>query len=249
MKRVDALSLRRERAWDGEVRPLLQREDTAWGKGEEGSGLSSRRSEMTINKLDAEAAIKALNGGKAAEIFSLIQGNQHATEKHFSKASALEAAIKEGHPQGYFKRLTLVHFASKQDLGREGLSEKTKERALAEVKAKKPSEFGKKLGRREISIPERHAAQKDDIFRLIYAVIGSPTCELRENNVQADRRFLAVAPIPEGFYGRSINAQDQKATDCDKAVVIVDASHKINPKIVTIFPANNQYVNARPLLT
>lgn len=204
---------------------------------------------MTIRKVQAEAAIKALIACKAAEMFDKIRGNQHSMEKHFSKKTAHEAAVSTGYPQGYFKRQKGVVFISSQDLQREGLSQKTYGKALAAVGAKKKADFGKKLGSRQITVIEKSPAGKDDILELVNAVISSDACELRENNVDAMTRFLAVAPIPRGFYGRSIDNQGQKATDCDKAVLVINALSTSNPQIVTIFPANDQYASACPLLT
>jgi hypothetical protein len=204
---------------------------------------------MPIRKLQAEAAIKALIACNAAEMFDKIRANQHSMEKHFSKGTAHAAAVSTGYPQGYFKRQKGVIFITSEDLQRPGLSAKTYEKALAAVGAKKKADFGRKLGRRQITVMEKSPASKDDILGLVDAVISSDACELRESHVDAMARFLAVAPIPRGFYGRSIDDEGEKARDCDKAVLVINALSTSNPQIVTIFPANDQYANACPLLT
>jgi hypothetical protein len=204
---------------------------------------------MAISKTNAEAAVKALNACKAGEMFDKIRGNQHSMEKHFSKQSAQTGAVG-GEPQGYFKRVKQVSFASKLDLERTGIKEKTVSRALDAVGAKKRAEFGKKLGRKgPISVQETSAASKDDILGLVSSVLSSADCELRRNNVNVETRFLAVSPMPDGFYGRAIDGDGDKSYDCDNAVVVIDAATASSPQIITIFPADDTYVNARPLLS
>jgi len=204
---------------------------------------------MTISKANAEAAVRALNGCKAGDMFDRIKGNQHSMEKHFSKQTAQAGAVG-GDPQGYFKRVKEVSFASRQDLDRTGIKEKTVDRALDAVGAKRRAEFGKKLGRKgPIVIEETSAASKDDILGLVSSVLGSEDCELRRNKVQVETRFLAVSPMPDGFYGRAIDGGGNKSYDCDYAVVVIDAATASSPQIVTIFPADDTYVNGRPLLS
>jgi hypothetical protein len=210
---------------------------------------------MAISKMNAEAAVKALNGCKAGEMFDKIKGNQHSMEKHFSKQSAQTGAVG-GEPQGYFKRVKQVSFASKADLERTGIKEKTVERALAAVGADKARDFGKRLGRKgPISVPEKSAASKDDILGLVSSVLSSAACKLRRNNTNVETRFLAVSPMPDGFYGRAIDGDGvkskdgDKSKDCNNAVVVIDAGRASTPQIITIFPADDTYVNARPLLT
>ena len=200
---------------------------------------------MPISRIAAESAIRALIACNAGEMFDKIRGNQHSMEKHFSKQAAMAAA--DDNPQGYFKRIKNISIASSADLN---AYRETKifRKALDEVGAKKPSEFGKKLKRRTLVIPQKSAAQKDDILDLVTSVISAPDCELRENRTNQDTRFLAVSPVPDGFYGRSIDNQGNKTT-CGMAVVIVNAAATTNPQIVTIFPAGMDYVNRHRLLT
>ncbi|MDX3977888.1 hypothetical protein [Shinella sp.] len=203
---------------------------------------------MTIKYSSAEAAIKALLSCNAGEMFEKIRGNQHSMEKHFSKQSAYEAAGQTGYPQGYFKRVANITIKSSDDLSRSNVFDKTVRAALLKVGAKKKAEFGKKLRGREIVVPQKSMAAKDDILGLVQQVIGSEHCELRENNTDPNTRFLAVSPIPDGFYGRAIDAGNVKSRDCTMAVVVINATSTTNPQIVTIFPASDQYVNGRPLL-
>lgn len=205
---------------------------------------------MPISKKNAESAIKALSASGTGEMFERIRGNQHSMEKHFSKQTAYEHAQLSGYPQGYFKRIQMRVFTSVDDRNQTGLQPKTWQRAMDFVGAKKQRDFGRKLGSKggEISIPEKSAASKDNILDLVGAVIDSQACELRQNNDHLDTRFIAVAPMPAGFYGRSIDDQGVKGKDCDYAVVVVNAASTSNPQIVTIFPANANYVGGRPLL-
>lgn len=204
---------------------------------------------MTIRKTEAEAAVKALLASNAAEMFERIRGNQHSMEKHFSKKSAQIYAALTGYPQGYFKRQNTVLFTSPKDIQNDRLSQKTIGKAMAAVGAKKKAEFGKKLKRREIRVVEKTAADKSDILDLVNAILASDGCELRKSNADAETRFLAVSPVPRGYYGRSIDGQGTKGTDCDSAVLVISAQSASNPQIVTIFPANDQYVNGCALLT
>jgi hypothetical protein len=204
---------------------------------------------MAISKTRAESAITALLGSGAPEMFDKIRGNQHSMEKHFSKQTAYAAAQQTGYPQGYFKQVTNFVFKSSLDLTRSNLTEKTVQRALLAVNAKKRRDFGKMLGKKgEITIPQKSVAGKDSILDVIDGVIRSDTLQLRQNNDDPDTRFLAVSEMPPGFYGRSIDDEGDKAKDCDYAVVVVNATVTRNPQIVTVFPADFAYVNNRPLL-
>jgi hypothetical protein len=204
---------------------------------------------MAISKSKAEGVIMALIACKASEMFEKIRGNQHSMEKHFSKQTAKAAASDAGYPQGYFKRVKNVVIKSSADLTRGGLKQKTIATALDLVGAKRQRDFGKKLGQGEIQVPEKSAASKDDILGLVDGVIRSSSCELRQSNDAPETRFLAVSPIPVGFYGRSIDAEGTKTKDCSLAVVVINAAATGNPQIVTIFPANTDYVGRCRLLS
>lgn len=204
---------------------------------------------MAITKADAQAAIKALIACNAGEMFGKIRGNQHSMEKHFSKGSAYKAADETGYPQGYFKRGEHMRFDTKEDFQRKVISGKTRTAALLAVNARNPAEFEKKAGGETVIVTQKSAASKDDILGIVTAVIASRACELRKASSNDQTRFLAVSPMPRGFYGRSIDKDEKKAKDCDNAVVVINAQSTTNPQIVTIFPADNEYVGKHNLLT
>jgi hypothetical protein len=201
---------------------------------------------MAISLANAEAAVKALTACKAGEMFDKIKGNQHTMEKHFSKQTAEAAALQDGEPQGYFKRVATKTVTS-QNINT--VSEQTRAKAFTMVGANKAAEFGRKLRARELSVPEKSAASKDDILGIVSSVFSSGAFTLRENNKEPQTRFILVSPMPRGFYGRAIDQHGVKAKDCNHAVIVINASSTLNPQIVTVFPSGDDYVNRRPLLT
>jgi hypothetical protein len=200
---------------------------------------------MAISLANAQAAVKALTSCKAGDMFDKIKGNQHTMEKHFSKQTAEAAALQDGEPQGYFKRVATKTVTS-QNIN--AVSEKTRNKAFDLVKANKPAEFGKKLKGRELSVPEKSAASKDDILGIVSSVLSSGAFTLHENNKEPQTRFILVSPMPRGFYGRAIDQHGVKE-DCNHAVIVINAGSTSNPQIVTVFPSGDDYVNRRPLLT
>lgn len=194
---------------------------------------------MTIRKADAEAAVKAIISAPSI-LFSNIRQNQHTMEKHFNKETA-KAAAKDKPPQGYFKKIGATIISKPTDAN--SLSTKkqsalfkslgTNKRGFRAVHEQMTDRF------ETISVMETSAASKDDILPIVSQVLGS--CELYSTRDRPTTRFLAVAPMPRGFVGRSIEHDGTKHKDCDYAVVVVDAGAGSNPQIVTVYPATEAY--------
>ena len=195
---------------------------------------------MTIGKKEAEAAINAIIGGASSVLFQNIRNNQHSMEKHFDKFKA-QAGAAGNYPQGYFKKQTNRNIEKAQDINKLSAN---KQKAVLDKLGVTKRNFAKK--HKEItdnfdtvSVATTSPAQSEDILPIVSAVLNDCTLYSASNDPEA--RFLAVAPIPKGYVGRSIEANGTKHRDCDHAVVVVNATAGSNPQVVTVFPATQAY--------
>ena len=207
---------------------------------------------MPISKLAAEAAVSVLLTKKAGDLFVTVQDNPHAFAKHFTKSKAAEEAAGGHGPQGYFKRVENIYIEGKEDFVKK-LSENKQAEVMKMINAKKMADVSRMIGSwkskhdGELVVKKTHASDTSEIFDVVRGVLTNAT--LYENNAQPMSRFMACAPMPKGFVGRSIVAAGTKTkTGLTMAVVIVNAAAASNPQVVTVYPVTPAYMNGRQLL-
>ena len=209
---------------------------------------------MVMSKTTAEAAVKALRETKNSVFFEMIKNNQHSMEKHFSKATAMAGA--DDYPQGYFKASYGIEIH-----GREDFNTKLTDNKKADVRKllnnpKDAKQLGLRIGQYNkkheddgpLTVHKTKATNASAILDITTAVL-SGGCSVHRNNVNPDTRFLAIGPIPQGFVGRTVDGDGVKGYGIDHAVVVINAPLGSAPQVVTVFPADDTYVNGRPLLT
>jgi hypothetical protein len=203
---------------------------------------------MPISKQRAETAIKALQGGGVTALTSLGDFNQHIVEKHFSKGTALAAAQANAAPQGYFKRGTNVEIALYDDFRAKGVTRKDRLQAVTNAGYKSIAEVMMKKPANPFAARAKTAAAMTDWSEIAWGVINSTELTLHASTANAERNFMAIAPIPSGFYGRAIDQEGTKNRNVNKAIVVIDAGVTTCPQVVTIYPAGDAYVASRPEL-
>ena len=202
---------------------------------------------MAISKANAQAAVTTLRDATPASLFATVKANPHAFEKHFTKSKARAAA--GDYAQGYFKRSRSVEVTSKEGFNQLSANKQTLVKKTIGAKANK--DVSLKLGQYNKRVPGGLVLTRTEpvdvsaILDVMHGVLAN--CQLRQATADPDTRFLAVAPVPDGFVGRSIDADGEKSYDCDYAVVVVNAGAG-NPQVVTVFPTAAGYLNNKPLL-
>lgn len=209
-----------------------------------------------MSRINAEAAVAALQDLNGGALFNLIQGNPHIIEKHYKKAAAQQAAADDGHPQGYFKRETRTEVSGLADY--RGLSDNKKSTVRQLIGNPKDNKAVSRLiGRYNSNHDERLAVYGSEsvdssaVMDIVYLLLNSPARELRRARGDANAqntRFVVTGAIPDGFAGRSIDANGAKTYNVDYAVVVISAPGGLNPQIVTAFPADQAYAQGTPAL-
>lgn len=202
---------------------------------------------MTISRANAEAAITALVNGGTACLLNHEEFNDHLTEKHFSKQAAAEAA-RNSIPQGYFKRITPLTFTVFGDLYQSTMTQGKRNKVLAAANTATVRDFMNRPEKTPITVDMKFAAEKQDFCEIAWGVITSNARELHESTDHPERNFLAISPIPAGFYGRSIDRHGTKGRNLPQAVVVINAGVTSHPSLVTMYPVDNAYVASRPIL-
>ncbi len=206
---------------------------------------------MSIPKLTAEGAVIALTGLSTSALVTVMSRNPHLFEKHYSKQKAKEAADNI-YAQGYFKRVDKVSFNNSGEFESKvpGSKQKTLLERQFKIKLNGEGNIGAKdrkkvKGQVSFNAVITDPSEMANVIRLGLRQAG----ECRESNNEALNRFLFVTDVPEGYVGRAIKANEAHGDKtADRLVIVIDASSRTSPQVVTAYPATAAYTTRTALL-
>jgi hypothetical protein len=195
---------------------------------------------MAISKSNAEAAVNALKklGGSALATL-MSQNTDHLFKKHLCKAKALAEAQSTGHPQGYFKKVETKVFNNSTEFKEMAVPLKKKDNWLA---ARNIASINKKTAGR-VKGELKYNTATTDLGTILLLSLSDGGYALYQSNQNPEARFLYVVEVPSLFVGRAIASNATVDKGVNWVVVVVSATGSGNPGLVTVYPADDDYVN------